>query len=187
MIHEQMSIENNVTLAIRDEAFNIIETHHKRNRVTNLALYGIAKLIFGSFTNINEISDYIPKYIAFGTGGDTPSPTETSLKAEITDSENNPVRIPITQKNIVNTNLTDGVVKVVYRAYTASTVFAGVTLNEMGLFVEDTGNNLFARVGLESIVTERGKVLDILWEINIRSTTTGGVSEEETEQDGEQE
>lgn len=183
MIHEQMSIENNVTLAIRDEAFNIIETHHKRNRVTNLALYGIAKLIFGSFTNINELSDYIPKYIAFGTGGDDPAPTETSLKAEITDSENNPVRIPITQRNIVNTNLENGVVKVVYRAYTASTVFAGVTLNEMGLFVEDTGNNLFARVGLESIVTERGKVLDILWEINIRSTTTV----EETEQDGEQE
>lgn len=183
MIHEQMSIENNVTLTVRDEAFNVIKTYHKRNRITNLALYGVAKLIFGNFVSLDEAKGYAPKYIAFGTGSTTPAPTDSGLENEITINNDEPVRVLITQRNIVNTNLANGVVKTVFRAYTSSSTFNGIALTEMGLFIEDSGNNLFARVGLggegeDPVIKTEKEVLDILWEVNVRSTTTGGVTNE---------
>lgn len=176
----QMDIESNVILTVRDATFNEVKTVHKRNRVTNRALYGVARLLFGL---TNEMEEFVPRYIAFGTGTVTgssaPNPTDTGLSNEITDNESNTVRIPITQRNIINSNLNNGVVKVAFRAYTASGVFTNITLTEMGLFIEETGNNLFARVGLgEGVTKGETDVLDVLWEINIRSTTTEEVTNE---------
>lgn len=179
----QFGIDTNVTIALRDaKSFKIIESVRAKNRVTNLALSGIVKMIYGEFGTVEDLAGYVPRYFALGgeTSGSSPSettvvpsPTDTQLEYEITDNEGEIYyRIPITQKNIINTNLANGVIKIAYRAYTPGKRFNGMDLFEAGLFTSAEGNTCFARIGFPTVVKQQGTVLDILWEINVRSMTT---------------
>ena len=158
----------------------------KHNRVMKSSLYSLARVINGEFCTADNITinnnrrfqlyNYIPRYIALGSNvapAGKPNNTNVSTEVTINDScllnEFNYPRMKLTQKNLIEDRYNAPYIKLTIKHYVPVTAFVGEEIAEAGLFCEETGNNLWARITFPRFKKDDVTVVDITWEITIIS------------------
>ena len=158
----------------------------KHNRVMKSSLFSLARVINGEFCTADNVTinnnrrfqlyNYIPRYLALGSNvalAGRPNNTNVSTEVTINDScllnELNYPRMKLTQKNLIEDRYNAPYIKLTIKHYIPVTAFVGEEIAEAGLFCEETGNNLWARITFPRFKKDDVTVVDITWEITIIS------------------
>lgn len=182
MSDSKIATYTNVTIRMKNNITGEFREFSGSNRITKTALLGIARFIYGDFDNnqLESVSRYTPKYLGIGgsRGSTDPGPTsavtvnDTALSAEITDD-----RLVISSRSISNNTNTE-YIDVTYKIFVPSTTLKNVWINEVGLFITETGDSCWARYALPTNINKgEDETMDIIWNVRIRSlssTSMGG-------------
>lgn len=174
----------------------------KHNRVMKSSLLTLIRVINGEFSEADDITvntnkrfqlyNFIPRFIAFGSNvatGSNPGVTtevtinDTKLLSEINYSKD-ASRMKLTQRNIIENNLYTPYIKLIIKHYVPVTAYVNEKIAEAGLFTEETGNNLWARVTFPTFTKDEATVIDVTWEITIVSMETSDSPYETVDKSG---
>lgn len=166
----QFNVMCNVTMRrINKDTGEEIVTHYK-NRATKIALLGIAKLIYGTYSiTPSESIFYTPKYIALGSNTGHSSVTVDDVKLDSELSREDYSRIEFSSRTITNP-INAEYISLAFSAYIPSNSLKDANIGEAGLFSGLTDDSCFARITFTPFVKAANEVIDIKWNITLVST-----------------
>ena len=120
-----------------------------------------------------QLYNFIPRYIAFGSGTAEVDINDTKLDHELThpDSETGEEviypRMKLTRTNTIENKYDAPYIKVTIKHFVPLTSLVNEDITEAGLFCEETGDNCFARIIFDKFTKDDTMVIDVTWEITI--------------------
>lgn len=165
--------EINVQLVVRNpETGEIVHKIEKHNRVCRLPLYVMLRAINGEYSRCDDktveinkrfqLYNYIPRFIAFGNGDSEIDVNDVKL-----DSELDYPRMKLIKNNQIENFYNSPYIRLTIKHFVPLEAYKGETISEAGLFCEETGDNLWARVIFDPFVKDNSVVIDVTWTITI--------------------
>lgn len=189
--------EVNVNIKIRNgitgETIREIKEH---NRVCRIPLYNILRAINGEFSECDDqtvainkryqLYNFIPRYLAFGYGDpgnkikDNPitknkdiDVNDLKLENELTYIDEKTKkkvfypRMKITRARQFENNYNSPYIKIIIKHFIPMNELVNEWISEAGLFCEETGDNLWARITFDKFQKDDTMVIDLTWSITI--------------------
>lgn len=189
--------EINVNMKIRNGITGeLIKEINKHNRVCRIPLYNILRAINGEFSECDDqtvainkryqLYNFIPRFLAFGYGNESNKEqdnqqtknkeidvNDTKLENELTyidEDSKETLRYPrmkITRPRQFENQYSSPYIKIIIKHFVPMEDFKNEWISEAGLFCEETGDNLWARITFDKFKKDDTMVIDLTWSITI--------------------
>lgn len=158
---EHNYMTGNVCIRLMDGSGKIIREERAGNMIVSSGRRLMADLFAGEPAGIPV------RYMSIGSGADATTADMTALASEI--SHLIPAQSPRTLADAQIKELPEGSVITVTAAFSGEDFIADdageISLQEAGLFTEDTGGTMYNRVTFDSIPLRKGYEIKLIWEV----------------------